>query len=71
MEGGFWRRFLSSLLVGFAVLCLVGWYLAPNYSPTLRGIGSNDLLAWGGLLVGVSLIWGYVFCSYSAAKSSS
>jgi uncharacterized membrane protein YphA (DoxX/SURF4 family) len=67
---GFWRRSLSSVLVGFAVLCLVGWYLAPNYSPTIKGMGSNDLLAWGGLLVGVSLIWGYVFYRYSPVKSS-
>jgi hypothetical protein len=62
------RRTLASLLVAFAVGCFLGWFLAPNYSPTLRGIGSNDLLAWGGFLLGASLIWGYVFYSYSPVK---
>ena len=65
---GSWRRLLSSLLVAFAVGCFLAWFLAPNYSPTLRGIGSNDLLAWGGFLLGASLIWGYVFHRYSPGQ---
>ncbi|MBN1359436.1 MAG: hypothetical protein JW993_02540 [Sedimentisphaerales bacterium] len=39
------RHNASTLLVVLSFACGLGWFLAPNYSPTLHGIASNDNLA--------------------------
>jgi hypothetical protein len=62
------RRILASLLVAFAVACFLACFLAPNYPPTLQGVSSNGMLAWGAILLLVSLIWGCAFHRYSPVK---
>ena len=55
------RRFRGKagvLLVALAMVCGLCWFLAPNYSPTWRGISSNDSLAIFVLLLIASLALG-------------
>ncbi len=60
------RRDASILLVGLSVMCGLCWFLAPNYSPTLRGISSNDNLAFFALLLICSLGLGATVSRQSA-----
>jgi len=55
------RRFRGRavvLLVTASMVCGLCWFLAPNYSPTWRGVLSNDNLAIFGLLLIASLGFG-------------
>jgi hypothetical protein len=55
------RRFrgrAAVLLVAASIVCGLCWFLAPNYSPTWRGVLSNDNLAIFGLLLIASLGFG-------------
>jgi len=52
------RRRASILLATTALVCGLCWFLAPNYSPTLRGVSSNDHLAIFALLLVASLGFG-------------
>jgi hypothetical protein len=53
-----WRRAGSVSLILLSVLCFLAWFLAPNYGPTWRAMSSNDSLARGLLMFGVSLAVG-------------
>jgi len=46
------------LLIVLSVVCGLCWFLAPNYSPTVRGILSNDMLAAFGLMFACSFAFG-------------
>jgi hypothetical protein len=52
------RGRVGVLLVALAMVCGLCWFLAPNYSPTWRGISSNDSLAVFVLLLMTSLGFG-------------
>ena len=54
------RRKAAVLLATTSILCGLCWFLAPNYSPTLRGVSSNDNLAIFGLLLIASLGFGVI-----------
>jgi len=42
-----WKPYAATVLVFLAVLVFLCWFLAPNYSPTWRGVSSNDKMAFG------------------------
>ncbi len=55
------RRFRSRaavLLVTASMVCGLGWFLAPNYDPTWRGVLTNDNLAIFWVLLTASLGFG-------------
>jgi hypothetical protein len=54
------RRMLSHAHLAVAWLCLVGWLLNPNYTISLKGILSNDMLFWGALMmIGSAIAFGF------------
>jgi len=53
-----WRRAGSVPLILLSALSFLAWFLAPNYGPTWHSMLSNDPLAWGLLMFGVSLAVG-------------
>jgi hypothetical protein len=60
-----WRRGGYVLLTVLSALCYLAWFLAPNYGPTWHSMLSNDALALGLLMFGVSLAY-----ALSAKRSS-
>lgn len=50
-----YRPKLAMSLLFLAVICFLCWFLAGNYSPTWRGIRSNDFLAIGAFMLLLSL----------------
>lgn len=54
----------TTAVSNIAVICVLTWllasFLAPDHTVTYAGIRGNDALAWGALMLVVSLIWGYV-----------
>lgn len=49
------RPKLSKSLLILALICLICWFLAGHYSPTWRGIRSNDYLVYGIFMLILSL----------------
>jgi hypothetical protein len=56
------RRNATLILVVLSMACGLCWFLAPNYSPTMQGISSNDNLATFVFMLICSLAFGlYTF----------
>ncbi len=53
-----WRRAGSVPLIVLSALSFLAWFLAPNYGPTWHSMMSNDRLAAGLLMFGISLAIG-------------
>jgi hypothetical protein len=49
------RRAISECLLAVAMLCNLAWLVNPNYSVSLRGITSNDMLFFGVLMLVASI----------------
>ena len=49
------RLLLAQLLLGTALVSFAAWLVAPNYTLTLRGIFSNDMLFWGTVMLVLSV----------------
>ena len=62
------RRSAALLLVVLSMVCGLCWLLAPNYTPTLKGISSNDSLATFGLMLICSLGFALVTCTQPLRK---
>ena len=45
-------------LILLSALSFLAWFFAPNYGPTWHSMLSNDCLAWGLLMFGISLAVG-------------
>jgi len=54
------RRAAAMALPVLAALCTLCWFLSPAYSPTWRGMSSNDMLAFAAWMLVVSLVFGLV-----------
>lgn len=48
-------RFLADALLALAILCTVAFLVNPHYSITVSGVTSNDNLAWGTILLAISV----------------
>jgi len=51
------RRPMPTGLIVLSILCGICWFLAPNYSPTWRGIMGNDNLAFFLLMLIIALVF--------------
>jgi hypothetical protein len=53
------RRNATVILVVLSMVCGLCWFLAPNYSPTVQGISSNDNLATFVFMLICSLVFSF------------
>lgn len=60
------RNHAAVALIITALLCGLCWFLAPNYTPTLRGVMSNDNLCFFVIMFVISI--GFVFVDSNVLK---